>query len=183
MDGIQIRNRELAYAPFDSPEGQDYFAAMKCGINMSFANWQVILHRIREMFSSIFGRSPEDLGMHMVYDVAHNTAKLEPHIVDGQRRTLLVHRKGATRVFGPHMEGVPASLLGRRPAGDYWWQHGDRLLYAGRYPRGETDLFQHRAWQRSHHEPDQGGGRCLTPCTRPPLVSNSIPSGTRCGLM
>ena len=70
MDGIQIRNRELAYAPFDSPEGQDYFAAMKCGINVSFANRQVILHRIREMFSSIFGRSPEDLGMHMVYDVA-----------------------------------------------------------------------------------------------------------------
>ncbi|GIX48019.1 MAG: RNA-splicing ligase RtcB [Candidatus Tectimicrobiota bacterium] len=106
--GITIRDRELACAPFDSPEGQDYFAAMKCGINMSFANRQVILHRIREVFSSVFGRSAEDLGMHMVYDVAHNTAKLERHVVDGQERTLLVHRKGATRAFGPGLEGLPA---------------------------------------------------------------------------
>jgi tRNA-splicing ligase RtcB (3'-phosphate/5'-hydroxy nucleic acid ligase) len=106
--GIKILDRELACAPFDSPEGRDYFAAMKCGINMSFANRQVILHRIREVFSSVFGRSAEELGMHMVYDVAHNTAKLERHVVDGQPRTLLVHRKGATRAFGPGMEGIPA---------------------------------------------------------------------------
>jgi tRNA-splicing ligase RtcB len=105
--GIKILDRELACAPFDSPEGQAYFAAMKCGINMSFANRQVILHRIREVFSEVFGRSAEDLGMHMVYDVAHNTAKLERHIVDGQERSLLVHRKGATRAFAPGMEGVP----------------------------------------------------------------------------
>jgi len=106
--GIRIPDRELACAPFDSPEGHDYFAAMKCGINMSFANRQMILHRIREVFSSVFGRAPEALGMHMVYDVAHNTAKLEQHVVDGQMRRLLVHRKGATRALGPHLEGVPA---------------------------------------------------------------------------
>jgi len=105
--GIKILDRELACAPFNSPEGQDYFAAMQCGINMSFANRQVILHRIREVFSSIFGRSPTDLGMHMVYDVAHNTAKLERHIVDGKERSLLVHRKGATRAFGPGMGDLP----------------------------------------------------------------------------
>jgi len=105
--GIKILDRELACAPFDSPEGRDYFAAMKCGINMSFANRQVILHRIREVFSSILGRSAEEMGMHMVYDVAHNTAKLERHVVDGEERTLLVHRKGATRAFGPGMEGLP----------------------------------------------------------------------------
>jgi tRNA-splicing ligase RtcB len=80
---------------------------MQCGINMSFANRQVILHRIREVFSAVLGRSAEDLGMHMVYDVAHNTAKLERHSIDGQERTLLVHRKGATRAFGPGMEGLP----------------------------------------------------------------------------
>lgn len=106
--GIQILDRELACAPFDSPEGRDYFAAMKCGINMSFANRQVILHGIREVFSSVFGRSPERLGMHMVYDVAHNTAKLERHRVNGKEKTLLVHRKGSTRAFAPHMEGLPA---------------------------------------------------------------------------
>ena len=106
--GIKILDRELACAPFDSPEGQNYFTAMKCGINMSFANRQVILHRIREAFSDVFGRSPEKLEMHMVYDVAHNTAKLERHLVDGQLRDLLVHRKGATRAFGPGGEGLPA---------------------------------------------------------------------------
>jgi tRNA-splicing ligase RtcB len=105
--GIKILDRELACAPFNSPEGQDYFAAMKCGINMSFANRQVILHRIREVFSSVFKRSPEDLGMRMIYDVAHNTAKLERHIVDGQERSLLVHRKGATRAFAPGMTDLP----------------------------------------------------------------------------
>jgi tRNA-splicing ligase RtcB len=105
--GIKILDRELACAPFHSPEGQNYFAGMKCGLNMSFANRQVILHRIRECFAAIFGRSAEDLGMHMVYDVAHNTAKLEKHLVDGQERTLLVHRKGATRAFAPGMAGLP----------------------------------------------------------------------------
>jgi tRNA-splicing ligase RtcB len=106
--GIRILDRELASAPFNSPEGRNYFSAMKGGINMSFANRQVILHRIREVFSEIFGRSAEDLGMHMVYDVAHNTAKLENHQVDGQIRKLLIHRKGATRAFGPGAEGLPA---------------------------------------------------------------------------
>ena len=105
--GINILDRELASAPFNSPEGRDYFAAMKCGINMSFANRQVILHHIREVFSDVFGRSPQDLKMHMVYDVAHNTAKFERHSVDGQMKNLLVHRKGATRAFGPQMEGIP----------------------------------------------------------------------------
>jgi tRNA-splicing ligase RtcB len=99
--GIKILDRELACAPFESPEGRDYFAAMKCGLNMSFANRQVILHRIREVFSEVFGRSAEDLGMRMIYDVAHNTAKLEKHALNGKEKTLLVHRKGATRAFGP----------------------------------------------------------------------------------
>jgi tRNA-splicing ligase RtcB (3'-phosphate/5'-hydroxy nucleic acid ligase) len=105
--GIKILDRELACAPFESPEGRDYFAAMKCGLNMSFANRQVILHRIREVFAEVFGRSAEELGMRMIYDVAHNTAKLEKHNVDGTEKTLLVHRKGATRAFGPGHEELP----------------------------------------------------------------------------
>ena len=105
---IKVLDRELACAPFESPEGRDYFAAMKCGLNMSFANRQVILHRIRKVFSEVFGRSPEDLGMQMIYDVAHNTAKLEKHIVDRKEKTLLVHRKGATRAFGPGRDEVAA---------------------------------------------------------------------------
>lgn len=105
--GIKVLDRELASAPFNSPEGKDYYAAMKCAINMSFANRQVILHRIREVFADVFHRSPQDMNMHMVYDVAHNTAKFERHSVDGQMKPLLVHRKGATRAFGPGMEGLP----------------------------------------------------------------------------
>jgi tRNA-splicing ligase RtcB len=106
--GITIRDRELASAPFSSPEGQDYFAAMKCAINMSFINRQLILHRIRQVFAKVFGREPEDLGLRQVYDVAHNTAKLEEHEVDGRMRQLLVHRKGATRAFGPGRPELPA---------------------------------------------------------------------------
>ena len=105
--GIKILDRELACVPFNSTEGTDYFAAMKCGINMAFANRQVILHRIREVFSRVLSRASEDIGMHMVYDVAHNTAKLEDHEVDGKMRKMLVHRKGATRAFGPDLNGVP----------------------------------------------------------------------------
>ncbi len=105
--GIKILDRELACAPFRSKEGQDYFAAMKCAINMSFANRQTILHRIREVFAKVFGKDALPESMRMVYDVAHNTAKLEKHKVDGQTKEVLVHRKGATRSFGPGREEVP----------------------------------------------------------------------------
>jgi len=105
--GIKTLDRELACAPFTSPEGQDYFAAMKAAVNMSFANRQVILHRIREVFSDLFGKDPAELGMHQVYDVAHNTAKLETHLVGGKPREILVHRKGATRALGPGHKDLP----------------------------------------------------------------------------
>jgi tRNA-splicing ligase RtcB len=106
--GLSVPDRELACAPFHSPEGQDYFAAMKCAINMAFANRQLILHRVREVFAEVFRKSPADLGMHQIYDVCHNTAKLETHEVDGRRRELLVHRKGATRALGPGAHDLPA---------------------------------------------------------------------------
>ena len=105
--GLETVDRELACAPFSSSEGQSYFAAMKCAANVSFANRQVILHRIREVFGAVLGRPASELGMRTVYDVAHNTAKLETHVVDGKRRELLVHRKGATRAFGPGAPGLP----------------------------------------------------------------------------
>ena len=104
---LKVNDKELACAPFRSPEGQAYFAAMKCAVNMAFANRQVILHRVREVFSEVFCKSPQDLGLSQVYDVAHNIAKLEKHIVDGKMRTVLVHRKGSTRAFGPGMDGIP----------------------------------------------------------------------------
>jgi tRNA-splicing ligase RtcB len=105
--GMKILDRELACAPFRSTEGRDYFAAMKCAINMSFANRQIILHRIREVFSEVFRKDPDDLGIKQVYDVAHNTAKIESHFVEDEKRDVLIHRKGATRAFGPGMADVP----------------------------------------------------------------------------
>ena len=94
---ITVKDQQLACAPFRSPEGQDYFAAMNCAANTAFANRQVITHHVREAFAAVFDRSAEELDMELVYDVAHNIAKVERY-PEGE---LLVHRKGATRAFGP----------------------------------------------------------------------------------
>ncbi len=105
--GLKVKDRELACAPFQSEEGQSYFKAMKCAANMAFANRQLIVHRVREAFKKFFKKEPEDMGMETVYDVAHNIAKIEEHQVNGKTRTLLVHRKGSTRCFGPSRKELP----------------------------------------------------------------------------
>ena len=97
--GIRLPDRQLAAAPFASDEAQDYFAAMKAAVNFAFTNRQVITHFVRESFEAVFGADAEDLEMGIVYDVAHNIAKLEEHVIDGRRRKVVVHRKGATRAF------------------------------------------------------------------------------------
>lgn len=105
--GISLPDNQLACAPLDSEEGADYFAAMSCGANYAWANRQMITHWVRESFEKVFGSSAEDLGMRMVYDVAHNIAKKERHRVDGRERDVLVHRKGATRAFPAGHPDVP----------------------------------------------------------------------------
>jgi len=126
--GITVRDRELACAPFKSKEGQDYYHAMACAANAAFCNRQVILHRIREAFAKVFGKTPEEMEMHMVYDVAHNIAKVEEHNVNGKKMKLVMHRKGSTRCFGPrHPElpkvyqdvGQPVILGGSMETGSY----------------------------------------------------------------
>lgn len=101
--GITVRDQQLACAPFQSDEGQDYFAAMNCAANAAFANRQVITHQIREAFAAVFGKSGEELGMELVYDVTHNIAKVERY-PEGE---LVVHRKGATRALGPGSPDLP----------------------------------------------------------------------------
>lgn len=103
---ITINDRELSCAPFSSKEGQDYYKAMACAANMAFVNRQVIVHRIREGFSKVFKQTPENLEMHIVYDVAHNIAKVEEHKIDGKKKKVLVHRKGSTRSFGAGHEDL-----------------------------------------------------------------------------
>ena len=104
---ITVRDRELACAPFRSIEGQAYFGAMNAAANTAFANRQVITHRVREVMGAVFGKDPHELGLSVVYDVCNNTAKLEQHRVEGEVLDLVVHRKGATRAFGPGMPDVP----------------------------------------------------------------------------
>lgn len=104
---IQVPDRQLACAPITSSEGQQYLAAMACAANYAWANRQVMAHWAREAFSRVLKSSPEKLGMYQIYDVAHNIAKIETHEVDGVPLKVVVHRKGATRAFGPSHPDVP----------------------------------------------------------------------------
>ena len=104
---LSMPDRELACAPFHSEDGQAYYGAMNCAINIAFLNRQLIMHRVREVFSDLFKKSPADLGIRLVYDVCHNTAKLEKHKIDDKDKTLLVHRKGATRAFPKDADDIP----------------------------------------------------------------------------
>lgn len=107
---IPIRDRELVCAPIKSTEGRQYLSAVYAGINCAFANRQVISHLARETFAKVFGISP--LTIKLLYDVGHNTCKVEAHDVDGVSKRLLVHRKGATRAFGPGRLECPAAYRG-----------------------------------------------------------------------
>ncbi len=149
---MSVPDRELACAPFHSPEGQDYFSAMKCAINMSFANRQVILHRIREVFSDVFHKDAAALGLKQLYDVAHNTAKIEKQCVEGQWRHVLVHRKGATRAFGPGMEGVPA----------LYQKTGQPVIVGGSMETGSYLLAGVASGARSFYSTAHGSGRSMS---------------------
>jgi len=105
--GIKLPDRQLACAPIESKEGKDYLAAMACAANYAWANRQCIAHWIRESFAKVFGKTPEQLGMRQIYDVAHNIAKIEEHTIDGRKVTVCVHRKGATRAFPAGHKDVP----------------------------------------------------------------------------
>ncbi len=104
--GIQIPDRQLACAPIESPEGRDYFAQMACAANYAWANRQCIMHWVRESFEKVLGKGAESLGLHLIYDVAHNIAKFEEHVIEGKAMRLCVHRKGATRAFPAGHEEV-----------------------------------------------------------------------------
>ena len=105
---IEVPDRELCCAPTTSPEGQAYLGAMSAAANYAFANRQVMMHWTRQAFSKIMGQSPEDLDMGLIYDVAHNMGKVEEHTIDGQKKKVVVHRKGATRAFPPGHPDIPS---------------------------------------------------------------------------
>jgi tRNA-splicing ligase RtcB len=105
---IDLPDRQLACAPLNSSEGHDYMAAMRCAANYAWANRQCIMHWVREAFCSVLRKSEEEAGLELVYDVAHNVAKLEEHTVDGRKKMVCVHRKGATRAFPAGHPVLPA---------------------------------------------------------------------------
>jgi tRNA-splicing ligase RtcB len=105
---IWLPDKQLACAPITSNEGQSYLKAMACAANFAWANRQLIVHWVRESFERVLNNSAENLDMGIVYDVCHNIAKLEEHEIDGKKRKVCVHRKGATRAFGPDKPEIPS---------------------------------------------------------------------------
>jgi tRNA-splicing ligase RtcB len=109
---IDLPDRELCCAPVHSTEGNQYLAAMAAAANFAFANRQLITAEVRHTFEQVFGRGAHNLGLQLVYDVCHNIAKFETHVVSGKQREVLVHRKGATRAFPANHPKVPAAYQG-----------------------------------------------------------------------
>ncbi len=105
--GIELPDPQLCCAPVDSDEGRRYLEAMASAANFAFTNRQMITHWVRETFEQVFRKSPKDLGLDLIYDVCHNIAKIETHMVNGEKKKLCVHRKGATRAFPPNHPEIP----------------------------------------------------------------------------
>jgi tRNA-splicing ligase RtcB len=104
---INVPDRQLSCAPVNSAEGKAYLSAMRCAANYAWANRQCLMHLTRKTFERILGESWEKLGMLLIYDVAHNIAKIEKYLINGKEKNLCVHRKGATRAFGPGNTALP----------------------------------------------------------------------------
>ena len=150
--GISMPDRELACAPFLSEDGQAYFKAMNCAINYAFLNRQMIMHTVKNVFCDVFKKSPAECGLRLVYDVCHNTAKLEKQVIDGKERELLIHRKGATRAFAPGMKGVP----GR------YQSTGQPVLIGGSMETGSYLLVGVPTGAESFYSTCHGSGRLMS---------------------
>lgn len=124
---IRLPDRQLASVPLLSPEGQAYLRAMAAAANFAWCNRQVMMHLTRETFLRALGIGPKELGFSLVYDVCHNIAKFEKHFIDGRNRLVCVHRKGATRAFGPGNPALPEDL---RPLGQPVLIPGDMGRYS-----------------------------------------------------
>jgi tRNA-splicing ligase RtcB len=150
---IELPDRELACAPYKSPEAQDYLAAMRAAANYAWANRQCIMHWTREAFMDFFKTTPRELGMNLVYDVAHNIAKVEEHIVNGRKKKLVVHRKGATRAFPPGHPDLP----------DAYKQIGQPVLIPGDMGRASFVLIgTEKAMSETFGSTCHGAGRVMS---------------------
>jgi tRNA-splicing ligase RtcB len=150
---INLPDRQLACAPIDSPEGRDYYQAMCCAANFAWANRQCITHWLREVFEQVFQIPQKELGLDLVYDVAHNIAKMEVHEFQGKKMRLCVHRKGATRAFPPQHPDLPPKYK----------EIGQPVLIPGDMGRGSFVLAgNEKAMQETFGSTCHGAGRVLS---------------------
>ncbi len=151
--GIELPDKELACAPFKSKEGQQYFSAMKGAANYAWANRQCLTHWTREVFLMLFKLSPRDLGMKVVFDVAHNIAKEEIHLINGKKQRLIVHRKGATRAFPKGHPELP----------DFYRNIGQPVIIPGDMGRVSFVLVgEEKAMKETFGSTCHGAGRLLS---------------------
>jgi len=151
--GIALPDRQLACAPIDSPEGRHYLGAMRAAANFAFCNRQLLMGQARDVFETVFGRSWRELGMDLVYDVAHNIAKLEEHTIGNEQKPVWVHRKGATRAFPPGHPEIP----------DEYREIGQPVLIPGDMGRASWVLVgQPGSMSRSFGTTCHGAGRRLS---------------------
>ncbi len=149
---IKVYDKELACAPFDSKEGQDYYKAMACGVNISFFNRQLIMNKIRDSFSDIFKKDPEKLGMYQLFDVAHNRASLEKHQVDGEMKDLLVHRKGSTASYPSGRKEIPKTFI----------KDGSPVIIGGSMETGSYLLVGSENAKETFDSTAHGSGRTMS---------------------
>lgn len=151
--GIELPDRELVCAPMDSPEGQAYLGAMRAAANFAFVNRQLLAHSVRRAFEEIFAGWIKNWQLIQVYDICHNMGKVEIHMVEGKSNKVCVHRKGATRAFGPNTPGLPPEYL----------QSGQPVLVPGSMGTASwvlagTEASMLRSWGSSCH----GAGRTMS---------------------
>lgn len=151
--GIHLPDRQLVCAPISSQEGQDYLGAMRCGANFAFINRQLLTHQIRLAFEKVLAGKVSNWHLKQVYDIAHNIGKFEHHLIDGKLRKVCVHRKGATRAFGPHSEGLP----------DDYQEIGQPVLVPGSMGTGSWVLVgTEYSMKRSLGSSCHGAGRVMS---------------------
>ncbi|MBI4377661.1 MAG: RtcB family protein [Nitrospinae bacterium] len=151
--GIKLPDRQLACAPFNSKEGKDYLSAMMAAANFAWANRHLLMVWTRDVFMKTLNLSPRELGMDLIYDVAHNIIKIEDHIVDGKKRRVAVHRKGATRAFPPGHQEIP----------DVYKEIGQPVIIPGDMGRASYLLTgTQKAMDDTFGSTCHGAGRCLS---------------------
>ncbi len=149
---IKLRDKELASAPFYSEEGQDYYKAMGCGVNISFANRQIIFNSVRHVFSSIFKKDADKLGIRQLFDIAHNRPSLEEYEIDGLRRKLLVHRKGATASYYKGRKEIPVQFR----------KDGSPVIIGGSMETGSYLLIGKEGAKETFCSTAHGSGRTMS---------------------